>query len=272
MKNLRLLVRIARRLLSRVRHSWHLLRKRLARKKTVVIHVPKCGGRALNVALKKSKSYRIQWVGHSQFHSLQLQRRYRTSATRWVALTRNPENWYRSRVTFLRQNIVENPHRKEFTNPYNLFAALADYGRLSLDEFVRAVSDPRAQLPRDSSFWNAAPPEFLETVNWLEKTNNGIFTLTILDHCGSAPFSQIDTPARVEAELHEIAERFSFIRNEHLETDSRNYLGIELENFEVVGSSEDYLKPSDKISSKTREILKRMDGIAASLTGGYELS
>jgi len=236
----------------------------------VIIHIPKCGGRALNSTLKKAHLRKVQWVGHAAYRELNSTLGFRSQAITWVALTRNPVSWYRSRLTFLRQHLNDKSPRADYADPYNAFSALAGFGNFSLDDYILAVQDPRASLPRDKHFWEKAPQDFLDVIEWLERTGRGLYTLTILQHCARLPLTALNSPGLVDQALTEIGSKFSFIRNEELKEDSEKILGVEISELGQVGSSNQFLRSSDTAGYAALRVLSEIDGHAAAVTGGYE--
>lgn len=272
MIDLRAVNRLRRRVMANSRKQWLPFARKLTINRSVLIHIPKCGGRALNSAIKKSPTRSVQWAGHATYRELSERFGFRSRSIRWVALTRNPESWYRSRLTFLRQHLSSDSPRVDYANQYNPFSALANFGEFSLDEYIRAVQNPRAALSEDMSFWERAPGDFLFVINWLERTGRGLYTMTILDHCASRPLSSLDSPELVDQALAEIGAKFRFIRNEELKADSERILGIEIDQLQEVGLSNQFLRASDAVSKDGLAMLVEMDGRAAEMTGGYALS
>lgn len=223
---------------------------------SLIIHLPKTGGRSLNVALKEGKLLeRVHWVGHTRFLDIHQRQAYKSRG----ALLRHPAGWYSSKLRFIREEALNNPALLPgFSSDPTIPIIRAGYS--DLKSFLE-VFDQRE--PAGSELIH------LPAVNWSRGTGFGLYTFFVIYFLSKRDVFEIGTREEVFRELNEIKENFTILRTEQMEEDVTRFLSLREIEIPHVGKS----IGETHLDALTRENLFRiweLDGPTAQLLGSYE--
>lgn len=272
-----ILLRLVRRSTSKVSKAWNHAVWHLLPSKAVIVHIPKCAGRSLNVLLKQNRplNKHVKWLGHSRisqskaFYFSPVLRRPRI-----VALTRNPADWYLSRLRFVRQQMSISGAASGLHSRHNLYAHLTDFGEASFDEFIDNIFSPKwVNLDEEPNIDpSRIPLPVHQTLDWFSNTKRGLYSFTLLYYLLPGDVFELDSSEAVDDSLRQICENTLFVRSEHLLEDAAKFLNIENATLEEIGKSSGFSKAGDAMKDAAVEKILIMDSTAASLSGGYRLA
>lgn len=269
--------RLFRRLVSKSRNFVSRLVWPFRKNRIVVIHVPKCAGRTLNVLLKRNKNLNpnVRWLGHlprsqaPNYSFLPF-----VSRPRVVALTRNPADWYRSRLRFVRQQINLNGTVSGLNSRRNLYAHLTNFGTCSFEQFVLNVANPNfVRLDLEPIIDpSRVPLPVNETLTWLKSTRRGLYTFTLIYYLWDKDVYSLSSAIEVDEAMSWIANNTSFVRSEQVSEDAGRLFNLTDFDVDDVGKSSAYALKSDEYTPRSIEVIGALDSLAATLSGGYRLA
>ena len=246
--------RVIRRGTRALNKAWSFLRRR----RILVLHLPKTGGRSLNSALKRS-SYmeRISWAGHTRYSDI----RWRQFYSARVGLIRHPEDWYSSKLRFIRREALENESLQPGF-PLDPTIPIIRAGYSDLDSFIGVFG---GQISVDRDLLS------LPAIEWSRATGYGLYTFFILYFFSEKDVFDLNTNEKTNASLEKIGGTFRFIRTEYMAADAAEILQVKSLDIGHLGKSPNGTH-EDKVSPAMAETIWQLDGQAAYLLGRYSLN
>lgn len=233
-------------------------------KQEVLIHTPKCGGTYIVKQYNLNNHRRINNVGHKPVKSLNL-----NSKTKVTGLIREPADWYQSYYFFCKKALSLAPQSDDnfpVNHPISVFSKNATVG---FTDMIKNMYDKNFIRNAIKTFEYAKiySEQILDVFEFLERTNSGFWTWTMLYHFSYKDTKEFQTKEDVISEANKIKQKFNFIHQENIDADVERFLKIPHKPGEKINVS-----PRKKESAKSeymKDIIYSLDGKIASIIGGY---
>lgn len=262
-KGFRLSRRLNRRAISRGRRYLRHLRWRVSRGRLAFIHTPKCAGRSLNDFLFSNRQNLppFKWLGHARLAEASLERALR--GAQWVALTRNPADWYLSVLGHQKRRRKSEAILDNDSDPYFL---LTGSGLANPEEFLRNVRSPGVLFSPTTEERGRLPAAKLG--RWLSRTEAGLYTFVHLFFCWEGDVWALNSPRQVDVAISEMAKNCIFLRSESLDKDATSLLKAEVRISQKKGEGGQERTQLHR-SREFTHLVNRLDGKCALAVGGY---
>lgn len=236
----------------------------LAKKRTVLVHTPKCGGTYVVKQYKIDEKPQIVYVGHRCLSELQLRPR-----TQVVGLIREPADWYVSYHHFCKKALAEAPQGPANfppEHPITLFSAAAT---LTPKEMLRRMSDQelleKTVKAKTVATIYGRPVEGV--YEYMLRTGTGLWSWTMMYHFSRKALGEIEDLTDVIQEAKEIVGRVNFIHQETIDADVERFLGLPRRAGKPINASRDANQQA--IDPPILKLTKKMDGEVAVILGDY---
>ena len=259
----------------RLTHAFHVvaiyfsgLFHRIVKGRVVLVHTPKCGGTYLSdqYGLKYWKN--IRSVGHAR-----REQSSKRSAERVVGLIRLPSDWYASYYWFCKKSLANSSQSNTNFPEHHPISLFSDNSSASFERMMINMQD-KALL---ANLCDRGVPaiiygrEIMDVFAFLERTNTGFWTWTIMYHFANISTECIRTKEDAVDQAKKIALSTDFIRQENLDSDVQRLLGIPQRKGKLINRS---ARPDGwKMKHETEKMINVLDGqVARILYGQHELS
>ena len=200
---------------------------------------------------------RISWAGHTRYSDI----RWRQFYSARVGLIRHPEDWYSSKLRFIRREALENESLQPGF-PLDPTIPIIRAGYSDLDSFIGVFG---GQISVDRDLLS------LPAIEWSRATGYGLYTFFILYFFSEKDVFDLNTNEKTNASLEKIGGTFRFIRTEYMAADAAEILQVKSLDIGHLGKSPNGTH-EDKVSPAMAETIWQLDGQAAYLLGRYSLN
>ena len=230
----------------------------------IFVHTPKCAGSYVYKQYGLNSKLRIRPIGHGRLLSVSPKDGQQISG-----LIREPADWYMSYYKYCRYGLTIAPQsRYNFpgTHPIPYFSSNTE---VDADAMVDNMADPAfvATIIEDGVVANLYTRDIPGVYEFMARTGCGFWTWTMMYHFGLVDIDQLRDRDDVLQEAGRIAVRTRFIRQENIDEDVSEHLGLAQRAGERVNSQG--RSSSERLSDGSIDKVYALDGDVAAVLGGY---